>query len=168
MMTKSNTVAKMLAQIGQTQQAFLDILSRIDESALYRRPPGEENWTLAESLAHITEARQFWSDEVVKVLATPGAQVGRTLDHPGRQQAVKEHGHASLDALRRRFVTSYEYVVKTLSQITEQDLQLSCEHIAAGPLTVAGFIQRFLVEHDRSHVAQAQALLAEETRSNSQ
>jgi uncharacterized damage-inducible protein DinB len=151
----------MLADLGQTQQAFLDILSRIDERALYHRPPGEESWTLAESLAHITEARQFWSDEIEKVLATPGAKVGRTADHHGRQQAVKEHGHDSVDALRRRFTTSYEYVVKTLSQITEQDLQLSCEYIAAGSLTLAEFIQRFLVEHDRSHVAQAQALLAE-------
>ncbi|HXV43057.1 MAG TPA: DinB family protein [Anaerolineae bacterium] len=160
-MTKSNTVAKMLADLGQTQQAFLDILSRIDESTLYRRPPGEESWTLAESLAHITEARQFWSDEIAKVLATPGAQVGRPADHPGRQQAVKEHGHDSVDALRRRFLTSYEYVVKTLSQISEQDLQVSCEHIASGSLTLAEFIQRFLVEHDRTHVGQAQALLAE-------
>jgi uncharacterized damage-inducible protein DinB len=161
MMTKSSTVAKMLADLGQTQQAFLDILSRIEESALYRRPPGEENWTLAEMLAHITEARQFWSDEIAKVLAAPGAQVGRSADHPGRLQAVKEHGHDSVEALRRRFVTSYEYVVKTLSQISEQDLQLSCENITSGPLSLAEFMQRFLVEHDRTHVAQAQALLAE-------
>jgi uncharacterized damage-inducible protein DinB len=167
-MTKSDMVAKMLADLGQTQQAFLDILSQIDESTLYRRPPGEENWTLAEMLAHITEARQFWSDEIAKVLATPGAQVGRTTDNPGRLQAVKEHGHASVDALRRRFMTSYEYVDNTLSQITEQDLQLTGEHIALGSLTMAEFIQRFLVEHDRTHLAQAQALLAEETHSNSQ
>lgn len=161
-MSNQNVLSKMVAELDQTQQAFLSILDEVDEDILYRDRPGEEYWTLAESLAHITEARQFWSGEVGKIQATPGAKVGRTLEDTGRLQAVEAHGHDSVETLRNRFVTSYEVVVKTLTGLTEEDLPLQGEHIRFGPLSLDAFIQRFIVEHDRAHVEQARALLGDE------
>jgi uncharacterized damage-inducible protein DinB len=161
-MLEQNTLAKFLDELDQTQQAFLDFLDQVNEDILYRRSSGEESWTLAESLAHITEARQFFSNQVRQALTTPGIQLGRTLDNPNRLQAVKEHGYDSVDALRQRFMASYESVTRILGGMTEQDLQTSCEHIRLGSITLAEFIQRAIVEHDRTHVEQARAFLADQ------
>ncbi|MBI1877731.1 MAG: DinB family protein [Chloroflexi bacterium] len=160
-MPDQNTLAKMLDELRQTQQGFLAILDEVNEDILYRRSAGDESWTLAEVMAHITEARQFWSDDVRKIQATPGIKVGRTAEHPGRLQAVREHSHDSLTAFRDRLATSYEVVVKTLNGVTEEDLQLKVEHITFGPQTLAEFIQRLIVAHDQVHVEQVRALLTE-------
>ncbi len=161
-MPEQNILAKFLDELDQTQQAFFDILDQVNEDILYRRSTGEGSWSLAESLAHITEARQFFSDQVRQALTTPGTQLGRTLDNPNRLQAVKEHGYDSVDTLRQRFTASYEYITRTLGGMTEQDLQTSCEHIRLGSITLAEFIQRAIVEHDRAHVEQARAFLADQ------
>jgi uncharacterized damage-inducible protein DinB len=163
-MAEAATIPEILAEVGQTQQDFLSILDQASEDVLYRRPADEEGWTLAEVLAHITEARQFWSNDIRRIQASPGLKVGRTADHPGRLQAVREHGQDSIAAFRNRFVTGYELVVETLKGVTEEDLQIKLEHISAGPQTLGEFIQRFIVGHDRVHVEQAQRLLAKGTQ----
>ena len=151
-------LAEMLDDLRLTQRAFLDILSRADEHILYRRP-ADGGWTLAESLAHIAEARKFFSEETRRVLATPGASMGRTVEHPGRLQNIQDHGHDAPDALRSRLTASHDDMVKTLSGMTDDDLQITGEHVRYGPQTLAEFIRRFMVEHDQAHVQQAQALL---------
>lgn len=163
-MAETATISEILNEVHQTQQAFLSILDQVSEDVLYYHPTDEEGWTLAEVLAHITEARQFWSNDIRRIQATPGLKVGRTADHPGRLQAVREHGHDSIAAFRDRFVTGYELMVETLKGVTEADLQIKLEHISAGPQTLGEFIQRFIVGHDRAHVAQAQQLLAKGTQ----
>ena len=152
------TLTEMLDDLRLTQQVFLDILSRADEHILYRRP-ADGGWTLAESLAHIAEARQFFNQETRRVLATPGAPMGRTVDHPGQLQNIQDHGYDAPDALRRRLIASHEDMLKTLSGMTDGDLQITGQHIRYGPQTLAEFIQRFMVEHDQAHVQQAQTLL---------
>ena len=151
-------LVEMLNDLRLTQQDFLDILSRADEHILYRRP-ADGGWTLAETLAHITEARQFFSQETRRVRAAPGTKMGRTVEHPGRLQNIEDHGHDAPDALHRRLITSHEDMQTTLSEMTDVDLQITGEHVRYGPQTLAEFIQRFMVEHDQVHVQQAQALL---------
>jgi hypothetical protein len=152
------TLAEMLDDLRLTQQGFLDILSRADEHLLYRHP-ADGGWTLAETLAHIAEARQFFSQETRRVLATPGIPMGRTVEHPGRLQNIQDHGHDAPDALRSRLIVSHDDMLKTLSGMANADLQLTGEHVRYGPQTLAVFIQRFMVEHDQAHVQQAQTLL---------
>lgn len=164
-MPEQQSIAGLLDELHQTQQAFLSILNGIDEEALYHRPAGDDSWTIAEVFAHITEARQFWSNDVRRIQAEPGIKVGRTAEHPGRLQAVQDHGHDSIEAFRDRFVTGYEAVVKTLQGVTEEDLQIKLEHIAFGPQTLAEFIQRLIIGHDRVHVDQVRALLAARNQS---
>lgn len=154
------TLAEIIADLRRSQQAFMDILRQVDDDLLYRRPD-DEGWTLAENLAHIAEARQFFVDETRKVLASPGISMGRTVDHPGRLQNIVDHAHDSLDAIRRRLITSHENVLQLLGEMRPADLELAGEHVRYGRQTLAEFIRRFMVEHDRLHVQQAQARLAE-------
>jgi uncharacterized damage-inducible protein DinB len=154
-------LSDVLANLHQTQQSFLEILSQASDEVLYHRP-GDDDWILAEVLVHIAEARQFFAGETQKALATPGAGLGRTLDDPHRLKNVEEHGHDPPDAIRRKLIASHESLLESLAQVTDDDLQIEVEHINFGPQTLGEFIQRFMVGHDRIHVEQATALLARE------
>lgn len=148
----------MLAALGQTQQAFLEILNGAGPADLYRRPT-EDGWTLAEILVHIAEAREFFTAETRKVLAQPGVRMGRTMDHPGRIRNVKEHGGDSKEVIHQRLSESYQTVLDTLGGLSEADLQVEGEHIRYGPQAMAEFIQHFIVEHDETHVSQAREVV---------
>ncbi|HET7088504.1 MAG TPA: DinB family protein [Anaerolineae bacterium] len=152
------TLAEMLDDLRLTQQVFLDILSRADEHILYRRP-ADGGWTLAETLAHIAEARQFFSEATRRVRAAPGTKMGRTVEHPGRLQNIEDHGHDAPNALRSRLIASHESLLKTLGEMTNADLRIQGEHVKYGPQMLSEFIERFVVEHDQVHVEQATALL---------
>jgi uncharacterized damage-inducible protein DinB len=159
-MAEQRTIAEILADLRQTQQTFLEILSRAAPDKLYRRAAAE-SWSLAEVLVHISEARRFFTAEVQKVIVKPGLKMGRTMDHPGRLQTVKDHGSDPPDSIRRQLLISHEGLVKTLEQMTQAELQIEGNHVKYGPQTLAEFIQHFVVEHDQAHVRQATELLEE-------
>lgn len=160
-MAEHQSLAEMLKSLQQTQEAFLRILDRASLNDLYRRP-AEDAWTLAEVLAHIAEARQFYTAETQKVLETSGARMGRTADYPGRLRAIAEHGHDPPEALRSALMTSYGKLVELLQRMKDGDLQIVGEHVRYGPQSLGEFVQHFIVEHDQVHVEQAEALLAAE------
>src|SRR5260370_32071354 len=91
-MAEHPTEPEMLVDLHENQQDLLTFLDLVDDTTLYRRFIAEE-WTLAENLVHVAEARQFFTGEVRKVLATPGASIGRGLHHPARLQKIPQHGH---------------------------------------------------------------------------
>ena len=153
------TLTKALAALRQTQQDFLEIVDQATEEVLYRRPT-EDSWTLAEVLAHMAEARQFFAGEIRKVLTTSQTKVGRMLDNPQRLQNIDDHGQDSLETIRQRLIDSHQAMIETLNELAEADLEKTVEHIAYGPLTLEAFIQRFLIGHDRIHVEQSNDLLA--------
>ena len=158
-MAEQRTQLEMLADLHESQQALLTFLDQANDATLYRRPVPEE-WTLAENLVHVAEARQFFTGEVRKVLATPGASIGRGLDHPGRLQNIVEHHHAAHQFISHQLISSYEQVVHLLEQMSQDDLQKTGEHIKYGPQTLAAFIEHFIIEHDQAHVKQVQTLLS--------
>src|SRR6266446_6586940 len=57
-MAEHPTQPEMLADLHESQQALLTFLDQVDDTTLYRRFIAEE-WTLAENLVHVAEARQF-------------------------------------------------------------------------------------------------------------
>jgi uncharacterized damage-inducible protein DinB len=159
-MAEHPTQPEMLADLHESQQALLTFLDQVDDTTLYRRFIAEE-WTLAENLVHVAEARQFFTSEVRKVLATPGASIGRGLDHPARLQNIAEHGHAARPFISQQLTNSYEQVVHLLEQMSQDDLQKMGTHMKYGPQTLAAFIQHFIIEHDQAHVKQVKTLLAQ-------
>ena len=158
------TMAHLLDELRQTQEAFLDILNQANDEVLYHRP-APDSWTLAEALVHIAEARGFFAGETQKILTAPGAVFGRTTEDPHRLQNIEDHGRDTLADIRQAMIASHEAVMQALADVRDDDLQLKAEHVRLGPQTLAEVIQRFLVGHDRTHVEQARALLAGEARS---
>src|SRR5260370_42325756 len=92
-MAEHPTQPEMLADLHESQQALLTFLDLVDDTTLYRRFIAEE-WALDENLVHVAEAGQFFTGEGRKLVAPPGASIGRGVDHPGRLQNVPGRGLA--------------------------------------------------------------------------
>lgn len=157
-MTSQQSIDEMLTALRQTQQTFLELLGKVDETTLYSHSI-EDSWTLAETLVHMAEARQFFAGETRRVVAAPGSKVGRTMEDEGRLSNISEHGSDPLEIIRQKLVTSHQSLLDLLSGMSDDDLQLECEHIKFGRQTLGELVQRFIVGHDQAHAEQAQMLL---------
>ena len=145
-------------QLQATQAAFLDILAQADDATLYGRN-GDE-WTLAETLVHIAEARTFYAEEIGRLHANPGITIGRGLTHAGRTQQIIDHGRDSSADIEAQLTTSHNRVNATLAKMQDSDLStIIGGHETWGDHTLGEFIGRYFVAHDQLHVQQAQAHL---------
>jgi uncharacterized damage-inducible protein DinB len=158
-MTEHHTLSQIQAALRQSQQELLDILNKADDDTLYHHLIDNE-WTLAENLVHIAEAREFFINETRKVLASPDITIGRTITDPHRIQNVHEHGHDARDVISRKLVASHAQLMQQLEQMSDADLQKPIDHVKFGRQTLGEFIDHFIVEHDQAHVKQASTLLA--------
>jgi uncharacterized damage-inducible protein DinB len=154
-------IAQMREELRRTQRDFLDILGQADARTLHHRA-ADGVWTLAEVLAHISNARQFFGGEAARGVASPNSRVGRMIQDAGRLAAVRDHGQDSADVLRKAIVTSHEQLMGLLEKLSDEDLKISAEHVNPkfGRLSIGDFVSHFIVEHDQKHVEQARRSLA--------
>jgi uncharacterized damage-inducible protein DinB len=151
-------VADFSRQVAATQEAYLGLLDRLGDSVLYTQPP-DGGWTIAETLVHISEARRFFVNETKKVIASPGAQMGRTIDDPGRISNIEVNGKNSLGQVREALTESYTDLASMLKSLAEADLLITGEHVKFGSQSLGEFIQHFIVEHDQAHLEQTRELI---------
>jgi uncharacterized damage-inducible protein DinB len=111
-------------QMRSAQGVFLDTLAQADERVLHHRAV-EGAWSLAEVLAHVAEARQYFTSETDRLLASPGTRIGRTMQDAARLAAVQEHGKMSVADLRNALVQSQEKLMTMLDNLKETDLQVT-------------------------------------------
>jgi uncharacterized damage-inducible protein DinB len=126
---------------------------------LYQTPT-ENEWSIMESLAHIAEFLPYWAGEVEKLVANPGQNFGRTMQHEGRLAALREHGHDTLAQARAALPGSYARLEEVLSHLQDSDLELTGQHVRYGERTLEWFIDEFITGHFESHLAQLRACLA--------
>jgi uncharacterized damage-inducible protein DinB len=127
-MTEHHTLSQIQAALHQSQQELLAILNKADDDTLYHHLIDNE-WTLAENLVHIAEAREFFINETRKVLVSPDITIGRTITDPHRIQNVREHGHDARDVISRKLVTSHAQLMQQLEQMSDADLQKPINHV---------------------------------------
>jgi hypothetical protein len=155
-----NTLSQMREKFRQTQTALLQMLDASDLAALHQ-PRDEEKWTLAIMLAHLTEARVFMRKQAEILRQNPGITVGRTLDNEQRLDAIihAQQTKISPEQLKLHLYGSYDAAVHLLNSLSDTDLQIPCNHVRFGPMTLGEFIQRSIIDHDQAHVEQARAML---------
>ncbi len=159
-MSEPMTIAQMRVELLKTQRDYLEILEQAGRNPeILHKRPADGNWTMAEVLVHISNARRFFSAETLKVKQTPGVKMGRTKEDAGRLKYVATHGNDSLEDIRKQIVESHETMMNALSQLTDEDLKIKGDHVKFGEQTLQHFIGHFIVEHDQSHVRQARARL---------
>lgn len=126
---------------------------------LYQTPT-ENEWSIMESLAHIVEFLPYWAEEVEKLVAHPGQNFGRTMQHEGRQAALREHGHDTLAQARAALPGSYARLDEVLSHLQDSDLELTGQHVRYGERTLEWFIGEFVTGHFENHLTQLRECLA--------
>lgn len=133
-------------------------LGALEPARLYL-PCAPDEWTPMENIAHIAEIMPYWADEIAKLVAHPGQNFGRTMQHEGRLQAIQQHGHDNLEHAKTDLATSYTHLERVLSSLKESDLALIGHHSKFGDQTLEWFLNEFVVHHLAAHVAQLQICL---------
>lgn len=134
-------------------------LAELDPEKLYQAPaPGE--WSIMENLAHIVEFMPYWAGEVEKLAMVPGQAFGRTMEHEGRLQAIRDHGHDSLEEIKALLPPSYERLQQVLSIRTDSDLDLKGLHSKFGEKSLEWFIDEFITRHLANHIQQLRSAVA--------
>src|SRR2546421_126460 len=129
--TKNPQVAAHLEQIRTSYEQLLSLidgpLAALEPDQLYQQPFNDE-WTVTENLAHITEFLPYWMDEFSKVVAEPGQSFGRTMEDAGRLAAIHDHGHEALSKMRADLEKSFAHMESVLSSFKDSDLEVTGQH----------------------------------------
>lgn len=149
---------RVRASYDELNRLIEGLLSHIDQNQLYRSPGGDE-WTVMENLAHIVEFMPYWADEVAQLVAQPGRNFGRTMQHEGRLRALREHAHDSLQQVHAALPTSYAHLDRVLNSLKDSDLELTGHHSKFGDRKLEWFIEEFVTQHLANHVEQLKGCL---------
>lgn len=162
----TTTNPKVAAIREQVQRSYAELNELLDgpiatryASKLYQTPT-ENEWTIMESLAHFVEFMPYWGDEAAQLVAQPGKNFGRTLQHEGRLTALRDHGHDTLAQARAALPGSYAHLVEVLSHLRDSDLELTGHHVKFGERTLEWFVNEFITKHLHDHVVQLRECLA--------
>ncbi len=145
---------------NELNQLLQGRLTRLPANKLYETSI-EGEWTLMESLAHVIEFMPYWGDEIVKLVAQPGQNFGRTQQDEARLQAIEDHKQDTLEEAQGALGRSYRYLDKALSTLKDSDLELTGRHPRFGEQTLAWFIKDFVTDHLTNHIAQMNRCLEE-------
>src|SRR6266571_8591190 len=102
-------------------------LAALDPTKLYQTP-AENEWTIMQNLAHIIEFMPYWAGEIEKLMTTPGANFGRTIQDERRLRAISEHGLDSLEQIKAALPGSYARLEQVLSKLKDSDLTMTGIH----------------------------------------
>ena len=134
-------------------------LASLDSAKLYQ-PPVENEWSIMQNLAHVAEIMPYWANEIEKLVARPGQNFGRTMQHEGRLQAIREHGSDRLQQMKVALPASYARLQEVLSKLTDSNLELTGMHSRYGEKSLDWFIEEFVTQHLINHVEQIRICLA--------
>ena len=150
------SVQKSYAELNQLIDGPL---ASLDPDKLYQTPV-ENEWSIMQNLAHVVEIMPYWANEIEKLVARPGQNFGRTMQHEGRLQAIREHGSDSLEQMKAALPGSYARLQEVLSKLTDGDLELTGIHPRYGEKSLDWFIEEFVTQHLINHVEQIRICLA--------
>lgn len=134
-------------------------LATVAPEKLYQIP-AENEWSIMQNLAHTVEFLPYWANEVEKLVAHPGQNFGRTMQHAGRLQSISEHAHDNLQQVKAALPNSYARMDQVLGNLQESDLDLVGHHVKFGERSLDWFIHEFITKHLSDHVDQIRACLA--------
>ena len=133
-------------------------LTALNPEKLYLAP-AENEWTIMQNLSHIVEFMPYWASEIEKLVAAPGQNFGRTMQHEGRMRAVNEHGRDSLAQIKGALPGSYVRLENVLGGLKDSDLELTGRHVKFGEQSLGWFMEEFVTGHLSGHVEQVKMCL---------
>ncbi len=115
-------------------------------------------WTPAETLAHVAEFARFFARDLERHLGE-GGDVGRTHEHPGRNQAIAAAADRDVDELREDLTLGLDALAKLLESLDDAHLERIGNNRKYGPETLAVFLDRYVLDHKAAHIGQLRRAL---------
>jgi hypothetical protein len=122
--------------------------------------PADGEWTPAEILAHLAEFPRFFAADLARQLDAEGVEVGRTHEHPDRNQAIASATGRDLDDLLTSLSSALGELARTLEQLEDGHLERVGHNRKYGPEPLATFLDRYVLGHKAGHVDQLQRALS--------
>lgn len=133
-----------------------DLAAQISAEAL-TRDPGDNEWTLAQLLAHLGEFTHFFAQDLSGWLDAGAGRdelpVGRTHEHPVRLAAVSDPP-AQLDQLLAGVDASFQELTAVLSRLEDDHLNASMNNRKYGTEPLTDYVDRYILGHKAGHEAQ--------------
>jgi len=151
-MTNSSEIQELQADLCSGRDSVLSAVEGVSEAEAHQIPePGE--WTVVQSLAHITELQYFWVTKAVLITQVDDPQITRTaVENDVRLEAVTDRSQDGLASLIRQMNFANNQVVDVVAAIDPAALDRP-GHREDNPMTSADVI-RYTARHVRTHADQ--------------
>jgi hypothetical protein len=157
-MSESNPGAARAQRVAEVVEPFRTYFASLDRASLYQRPAPEE-WSPMMVAAHVAEILIYWSEQAREVAAraSDGEPFGRTHEDPDRIAAVENHAEDAPETTLARLDEGLATATATLRGLSPQAWRRTARHARRGEMTIAQFVDLFLIDHVLEHTAQLQA-----------
>ena len=150
---RPRTAAEVRARNAELDAELRRLVEQITPDQLHVAPRDGE-WTPAEILAHLAEFPRYFAGDLARQLAAEGAEVGRTHEHPGRNQAIAAAPGRTIEELRDRLNSALDELAKTLEDLRDEHLGRIGNNRKYGPEPLAVFLDRYVLDHKAGHLDQ--------------
>lgn len=136
-----------------------ELVDQVSDERL-RDDPGDGEWSLAENLAHLGEFPRYFAREIVRMVAADrDVDVGRTHEHPERNEAVAAAEGKDRDQLADAVGNALDEMANALRQVSDDDLRRVFTNRKYGQESLAAYLQRYVLGHKAAHVDQLRRAL---------
>lgn len=148
------TPEELVASIERSGEQYASFIETQTDEAFHRRPALDE-WSAAELTGHVAEFPITFSEQARRVAASPGLQIGRTLDDPGRLAAVEKLAGAGPAKAAGAVREGVRQAVATLRSIPSDRWTVKGKHPRLGELSISELVEHFIADHLQDHLEQA-------------
>ena len=151
-MTNSSEIQELQADLCSGRDSVLSAVKGVSEAEAHQIPePGE--WTVVQSLAHITEFQSFWVTKAVLITQVDDPQITRTaLENDVRLAAVTDRSQDGLASLIQQMNSANNQVVDAVAAMDTATLDWPGHR--EGNLMTAADVIRYTADHVRIHADQ--------------
>ncbi|HEX7127092.1 MAG TPA: DinB family protein [Thermodesulfobacteriota bacterium] len=124
-------------------------------------PTTGERWTAGQVWGHISEIVPYWLAQARRIVeAPPGERVetGRRTDDPARLAGVARGMQVAVPVLFDEARTAIGEARRFIAGLAPADLARETRHPRYGVMSLAAFLDRFIVGHLEEHAAQLDGL----------
>jgi uncharacterized damage-inducible protein DinB len=123
------------------------------------RKPAEGEWSAAEIVGHVIELEPHWARQAAAIVASPGIEIARELDDPGRLAGPDGGTAISAKDAKTQLAQAGEEAAEILRRIP--DSAWSATGTSRGQtVTVGELVQDHIVNHVRQHLDQVTSALS--------
>jgi hypothetical protein len=143
----------------ELDQKLIDLARSVDANELLVDPLDGE-WTVAQNLAHIGEFPTFFAVDLGRWIDDPTVVVGRTHDHPVRNDAIAAADSQALTELVGRVERSLATLAGVLERLEDHHLDVPMRNVKYGDESIADYLRRYVLGHKAAHIDQLDRTLA--------